>query len=106
MSPGQGLLRHPYSQVEMLRWLSCMRNRRGRLRNQGQSLLASGLRQTSGEGGARGRIREQHVGLAGKRAERNRTEPTGVEFSVTNFLPLPCPVWETVPQGAPPAGGR
>ena len=89
MSPGQGLLRHTFSQAEMPRWLICMRNRRGRLRNQGQSLLTSGLRQTSGEGGVRGRIREQRVGLAGKRAERNRTEPTGFEFSVTNFLSLP-----------------
>src|SRR6266496_841840 len=33
-------------------------------------------------------------------------EPTGVEFSVANFLPLPCPVWETVPQGATPFEGR
>src|SRR5205823_7438563 len=24
--------------------------------------------------------------------------------SVTNFFPLPCPVWETVSQGAPPSG--
>jgi hypothetical protein len=82
MSPGQGLLRHTYLQAEMLRWLTCMRNRRGRLRNQGQSLLASELRQTSGEGGARGRIRDQRVGPALKRAEKNRPEPTGFEPSV------------------------
>jgi hypothetical protein len=81
-----------------------MRNRRGRLRNQGQSLLASGLSQTSGEGGARGRIRDQRVGLAGKGAERNRPEPTDVECSVTNFLPLPYPFWHIISKGAAPAG--
>src|SRR6266699_2051079 len=31
---------------------------------------------------------------------RNRPEPTGFQSSVTNLLPLPCPVWETVSQGA------
>jgi len=43
---------------------------------------------------------------AGERAERILTEPTGVGSSVTNFLPLPGPVWENVPQGATPLGGR
>jgi len=98
MSPGQGLLRHTYSQAEMLRWLTCMRNRRGRLRNQGQSLLASGLRQTSGEGGARGRIRDQRVGLAEKRVERNLTEPTGVEFSVANLTMFVPPYGNLYPK--------
>ena len=55
---------------------------------------------------SRGRIRCQRMRPTGERADRNLTEPTGVEFSVTNFLPLPCPVWETVPQGAPPTSGR
>jgi hypothetical protein len=36
------------------------------------------------------------VGLAGERAERNQAKPTGVEYAFANFLPLPCPVWETV----------
>jgi hypothetical protein len=31
-------------------------------------------------------------------------EPTGVEFSVTNFLPLPYPIWHIVSKGAAPAG--
>jgi hypothetical protein len=44
--------------------------------------------------------------LAGKRAERNLTEPTGVEYAFANFFPLPCPVWKTVSEGAPPSGGR
>ncbi len=57
-------------------------NRSGRLRNQGQSLLTSGLRQTNGEGEARGRIRDQRVGPAGERAERNLTEPTGFEPAI------------------------
>jgi len=29
--------------------------------------------------------------------------PTGVELSVTNFIPLPCPFWGTVSKGAAPA---
>ena len=29
---------------------------------------------------------------------------TGFESSVTNFLPLPCPVWEIVSKGSAPAG--
>src|SRR5512142_1073070 len=70
----------------------------------GRSLLASELRQTSGEGGSKGRIRDQCMGLAGKRAERNLTEPAGVGFSVTNFISLPYPFWNTVSKGAAPAG--
>jgi hypothetical protein len=41
--------------------------------------------------------------LAGKGAERNRPEPTGVEFSVTNFLSLPYSFWCPVSKGAAPA---
>jgi hypothetical protein len=53
---------------------------------------------------SRGRIRDLRMRLAGKRAEGNRTEPTGVECSVTNFLPLPYPLWHLVSKGATPAG--
>jgi hypothetical protein len=35
---------------------------------------------------------------------RNRPEPTGFGSSVTNFFPLPRPVWHTVSQG--PTGAR
>jgi hypothetical protein len=42
---------------------------------------------------SRGRIRCQRMRPAGERTERNLTEPPGVEFSVTNFVSLPCPVW-------------
>ncbi len=52
------------------------------------------------------RIRDQHMGPAGERAESNGAEPTGVEFSVTNFIPLPCPGWETVSQGPTPSNRR
>jgi hypothetical protein len=38
---------------------------------------------------SRGRIRCQRMRPDGERAESNLTEPTGVEFSVANFLPLP-----------------
>src|SRR6266566_5325676 len=34
---------------------------------------------------------------------RNRPEPTGFQSSVTNFLPLPCPVGHIVSQGSAPA---
>jgi len=34
---------------------------------------------------------------------RNRPEPTGFQSSVTNFLPLPFPFWETVSKGSAPA---
>jgi hypothetical protein len=44
---------------------------------EGQSMLACRLRQTSGEEKSRGRIRDQRVELAGKRAERNRTGTDG-----------------------------
>jgi len=30
----------------------------------------------------------------------------GIEYFVANFIPLPCPVWETVPQGATTSEGR
>jgi hypothetical protein len=33
---------------------------------------------------SRGRIRDQRVGLSGKRAESNRPEPTGIECSLTS----------------------
>ena len=33
-----------------------------------------------------------------------KAEPTGVEFSVTNFLPLPYSFWGPVSKGAAPAG--
>ena len=56
--------------------------------------------------GSKGRIRDLCMRLAGKRAERNRPEPTGVEYAFANFLPLPCPVWKTVSKGATPAGAR
>ena len=52
---------------------------------------------------SRGRIRDQRMRPAGERAEGKLTEPTGVEFSVTNFLPLPYPFWDTVSKGATPA---
>ena len=42
--------------------------------------------------------------LAGGRAESTLTEPTGFGSSVTNFLPLPCSVWETVSQSPTVAG--
>ena len=45
---------------------------------EGESLLGSGRRQTSGEGGSKGRIRDQRVGLAGKRAERNQNGTDGL----------------------------
>jgi hypothetical protein len=35
-------------------------------------------------------------GLLGSGLRGIKTEPTGVEFSFANFLPLPCPVWKTV----------
>src|SRR5947209_17286914 len=38
---------------------------------------------------SRGRLRSQCLRLAGERAERHLTEPTGFESSVANFLPLP-----------------
>jgi hypothetical protein len=45
--------------------------------------------------------------LSRERARKlSKAEPTGVEFSVTNFLPLPYPVWKTVSEGATPSGGR
>lgn len=53
---------------------------------------------------SRGRIRCQCMRPAGERAERNRTEPTGVEYSVTNFLPLPYPFWHIISKGTAPAG--
>jgi hypothetical protein len=52
---------------------------------------------------SRSRIRDNLMNLAGERAERDRPEPTGVECSVTNFIPLPYPIWNTVSKGATPA---
>ncbi len=49
---------------------------------------------------SRGRIRYRGMRPAGERDERNLTEPTGVGFSVTNFLPLPYPFRNTVSKGA------
>src|SRR5438477_12795312 len=37
---------------------------------------------------------------------RNRPEPTGFGSSLTNFLPLPGPVWQTVSEGARLARSR
>src|SRR6266567_9573952 len=37
-----------------------------------------------------------------KKYINTRPEPTGVEYSVTNFLPLPCPLWETISTGTVP----
>ena len=42
----------------------------------------------------------------GIRAERNRPEPTGFEYSVANFLSLPCPFWKTVSKSATPSCWR
>jgi len=36
-------------------------------------------------------------------AERDLAEPTGVESSVTNFIPLAYPLWDTVSKSAAPA---
>jgi hypothetical protein len=73
----------------------------------GQSLLPSGLRHIRGnEVIERSPPRYQRMRLAGERAERNLTEPTGFGYSVTNFIPLPCSVWEIVSQGATPSCGR
>jgi hypothetical protein len=43
------------------------------------------------------------MGPASIWAERNLTEPTGFESSVTNFLSLPFHLWHTVSQGSAPA---
>src|SRR6266581_4941135 len=55
---------------------------------------------------SRGRIRDLRMRLAGKRAERNLAEPTGVGSSVTNFLPLPYSLEHTVSQSPTLAGSR
>ena len=70
------------------------------------SLLASGLRQTSGEGDREVGSAINAWGLLGSGLKGIKTEPTGVGYSVANFLPLPYPVWETVSQGATLSGGR
>ena len=45
--------------------------------NEKQNLLPSAFSPTSGEGGARGRMRDQRVGPALKRAERNQNGTDG-----------------------------
>ena len=65
---------------------SRVRNRRSRIRDRGQILLASGLRQTSGEGGSRGRVRDQRVGPALKRAKRNQNGTDGCRIRFRQFF--------------------
>jgi len=68
--------------------------------NEEQSLLPSGLRNRRGiEVGKRSNPLSTHE-ICCEGVESNSAEPTGVEFSVTNFLPLPCSCWHTLSQGA------
>ena len=39
--------------------------------------------------GSRGRIRHERVGHGGIWAESHLTEPTGIDYAVANFIPLP-----------------
>jgi hypothetical protein len=52
----------------------------------GRSMLAFRLRQTSGEERSRGRIRDQRVGPALKRAERNRNGTDGCRIRFRQFF--------------------
>jgi hypothetical protein len=45
---------------------------------------------------SRCRIRCQRMRPAGERAERNRTEPAGIEVSIANDDTLCSPVWEAL----------
>jgi hypothetical protein len=76
MSPAQGLLRHLCSRAAMLRWLTCMRNRRGRLRNQGARLAGVWAEANKWR---RGSERSDPRSMYGACWEAGREESTGTD---------------------------
>jgi hypothetical protein len=67
---------------------------------EGQSLLATGLRQARRKEVSRGRLRDQGMGPAGIWVESNRPEPTGYDYAVANFIPLPHPLFNPLSEAA------
>jgi hypothetical protein len=80
--------------------------KRSKARSQGKACWHRGSGKQEEKRGSRGRIRDHRMRPGGIGAESKRTEPTGFESSVTNFISLPYSIWKTVSQGPTLAGSR